>query len=42
MRFIDDFLAESHRRVLVIGGAGFDPRSMSVSVEDCSTAWEQE
>ena len=26
-RFIDEFLAESHRRVLVIGGAGFDPRS---------------
>ena len=31
MRFIDDFLAESHRRVLVIGGAGFDPRSTSLA-----------
>ena len=30
-RFIDKFLAESHRRVLVIGGAGFDPRSTSLA-----------
>ena len=31
VRFIDEFLAESHRRVLFIGGAGFDPRSTSLA-----------
>ena len=31
VRFIDEFLAESHRCVLVIGGAGFDPRSTSLA-----------
>lgn len=29
--FINEFLAESHRRVLLIGGAGFDPRSTALA-----------
>ena len=31
VRFIDEFLAEHHRRVLFIGGAGFDPRSTALA-----------
>lgn len=31
--FISDFLAESHRRVLLIGGAGFDPRSTALATK---------
>src|SRR5947209_13341483 len=29
--FLREYLAEEQRRVLVIAGAGFDPRSMTVS-----------
>src|SRR5438067_1053207 len=29
-RFITEFLAEEHRRILLVGGAGFDPRSTVV------------
>ena len=31
MHFINEFLAESHRSVLFIGGAGFDPRSTTLA-----------
>lgn len=32
-RFIAEFFAESHRRVLLIGGAGFDPRSSALATK---------
>ena len=38
--FIAKFLAQSHRRVLMIGGAGFDPRSTALASKISSVVHE--
>ena len=38
--FIAKFLAQSHRRVLIIGGAGFDPRSIALASKISSVGHE--
>lgn len=39
--FFDDYFKESQRRVLLIGGAGFDPRSLTVPVQLASKCGER-
>lgn len=40
-QFVDEFFAESNRRVLVVGGAGFDPRSQFVAKQMAAVCGER-